>query len=400
MRRLRSVALALALAVSFAMGSAPASSANPYTIDVMLSLTGSYAFVGNEDADAFRVFENYANRTGGIRGQQLHFDIHDDQSSPAVAVQLSNQMIAKHPAIVMGSQGGSLCSAMMPLFKDGPVQYCLVPSIYPPKNGYVFAAQIALNPFVNGMIRYLRMRGWKKIAIITSIDGSGTVDDTATKESLTLPENKDVQVVAWEHFNPTDINVNAQAIRIKNSGAQAVIVWTAGTSFGTVLRSFSDVGVNLPVETSNANAQPRQLMGYQSFLPTEMVMPGPLYLSPAAADRPSLRKAFLAFYQAFAADGKKAEPGSAPSVWDSSSIVLSALRQLGPNASANDIRQYILGLREFAGTDGIYDFSSGDQHGLSDKSVVLTAFNPKTQEFVAVSGGGGVPLKGVQTIMK
>jgi branched-chain amino acid transport system substrate-binding protein len=398
--KLRALVLAAVLVASFAAGSAPASPAGPYTIDVLLSLTGSYAFVGNEDADAFKVFEDYANRTGGIRGQQLHFDIHDDQSSPAVAVQLANQMIAKHPAIVMGSQGGSLCSAIMPLFKDGPVDYCLVPSIYPPKNGYVFAAQIALNPFVNGMIRYLRLRGWKKIAIITSTDGSGTVDDIATKESLALPENKDIQVVAWEHFNPTDINVNAQAIRIKNAGAQAVIVWTAGTPFGTVLRSFADVGVNLPIETSNANAQPRQLMGYQAFLPAEMVMPGPLYLSPASADRPSLRKAFLAFYQAFAADNKRAEPGSAPSVWDSSSIVLSALRQLGPNASANDIRQYILGLRDFAGTDGIYDFSSGDQHGLSDKSVVLTAFNPKTQEFVAVSGGGGVPIKGAQTIMR
>jgi branched-chain amino acid transport system substrate-binding protein len=400
MKRIRALLLAAVLAASLAAGAVPASSASPYTIDVILSLTGFYAFVGNEDAEAFKVFEDYANRTGGIRGQQLHFDIHDDQSSPAVAVQLSNQMIAKHPAVVMGSQGGSLCSAMMPLFKDGPVQYCLVPSIYPPKNGYVFAAQIALNPFVNGMIRYLRLRGWKKIAIITSTDGSGTVDDIATKESLALPENKDVQVVAWEHFNPTDINVNAQAIRIKNAGAQAVIVWTAGTPFGTVLRSFNDVGVNLPVETSNANAQPRQLMGYQSFLPAEMVMPGPLYLSPSAADRPSLRRAFLAFYQAFAADGKKAEPGSAPSVWDSSSIVLSALRQLGPNATANDIRQYILSLRDFAGTDGIYDFSSGDQHGLSDKSVVLTTFNPKTQEFIAVSAGGGVPLKNVNTVMR
>jgi branched-chain amino acid transport system substrate-binding protein len=395
MRNLRSVVLALALVAALAFGAAPAPAAGTYNIDVILSLTGFYAFVGNQDAESFKVFENYANRTGGIRGQQLHFDIHDDQSSTAVAVQLANQLIAKHPAVVMGSQGGSLCGAIMPLFKDGPVNYCLVPSIYPPKNGYVFAAQIALDPFVNGMIRYLRLRGWKKLAIITSTDGSGLVDDTATKQSLTLPENKGIQVVAWEHFNPTDINVNAQAVRIKNSGAQAVIVWSAGTPFGTVLRSLRDTGVALPVETSNANAQPRQLLAYQSFLPNELVMPGPLYLSPASAETPALRKAFLAFYQAFAADSKKAEPGSAPSVWDSSSIVLSGLRKLGPDATANELRQYILSLRGFAGTDGLYDFSSGDQHGLSDRSVVLTSFNPKSQEFVAVSGPGGVPLKKV-----
>ncbi len=104
---------------------------------------------------------------------------------------------------------------MMPLFKNGPVNYCLVPSIYPPKDGFVFSAQIALNPFVNGMIRYLRLRGWKKIAIITSTDGSGLVDDTATKDSMSLLENSGMQIVQWEHFNPTDVNVNAQAVRIR-----------------------------------------------------------------------------------------------------------------------------------------------------------------------------------------
>jgi branched-chain amino acid transport system substrate-binding protein len=396
MHYLRNAVATSALAAILALGTVPAVPATPYTIDVILSLTGSYAFVGNQDAEAFKVFEDYANRNGGIHGTPIHFDIHDDQSAPATAVQLSNQLIAKHPAVVMGSNGGSLCSAMMPLFKDGPVLYCLVPSIYPPKDGFVFAAQIALNPFVNGMIRYLRLRGWKKIAIITSTDGSGTVDDIATKDSLALPENKDLEVVVWEHFNPTDINVNAQAIRIKNSPAQAVIVWTAGTPFGTVLRSFSDTGVALPVETSNANAQVPQLMAYQAFLPPEMVMPGPAYLSPAAGQTPALRKAFGDFFGAFQADGKKPQPGSAPSVWDSASVVLSGLRKLGPDASANDLRQYILGLHDFAGVDGLYDFARGDQHGLSDQSVVLTSFNPKSGEFVAVSGPGGVPLRGAR----
>jgi len=273
------------------------------------------------------------------------------------------------------------------------VLYCLVPSIYPPKGGFVFAAQIALNPFVNGMIRYLRMRGWNKIGIITSTDGSGLVDDTATKDSLTLPENKDVQVVQWEHFNPTDVNVNAQAVRIKNSGAQAVIVWVSGTPFGTVLRSFNDVGLSLPIETSNANSQVPQLMGYQQFLPKEMVMPGPAYLMPVSVQSPQLRKATADFVAAFAADGKTPQPGSAPSVWDPANIVLAGLRKLGTDATADQLRQYILSVHGFSGVDGTYDFRSGDQHGLSDQSVILTSFDPQRQAFGAVSGPGGVPLR-------
>ncbi len=40
-----------------------------------------------------------------------------------------------------------------------------------------------------------------------------------------------------------------------------MIVWVSGTPFGTVLRNFNDVGLNLPIETSNANSQVAQLMG-------------------------------------------------------------------------------------------------------------------------------------------
>jgi branched-chain amino acid transport system substrate-binding protein len=398
MQKFRSGAVALALGFILALSAAPAVPATPYNIDVIISLTGSYAFVGNQQADNFKVFEDYANRTGGVRGTPIHFVIHDDQSSPANAVQLSTQLLANHPAVVFGSDGGSLCGAMMPLFKDGPVNYCLVPSIYPPKNGFVFSAQIALNPFVNGMIRYLRLRGWKKIAIITSIDGSGLVDDTATKESLSLLENSGMQVVQWEHFNPTDVNVNAQAVRIKNSDAQAVIVWVSGTPFGTVLRNFNDVGVTLPVETSNANSQVAQLMGYAKFLPSEMVMPGPAYLTPPAVQSPALRKARADFYAAYAADGKTPQPGSAPSVWDPASIVLSGLRKLGTDATADQLRQYILSVHGFTGVEGTYDFRSGDQHGLTDDAVVLTSFNPQKQSFGAVSGPGGIPLHGVTGI--
>ncbi len=395
MKKFRSGVVALALGLIVALGAAPAVPATPYNIDVIISLTGSYAFVGNQQADNFKVFENYANRTGGIRGTPIHFVIHDDQSSPANAVQLSTQLLTTHPVVVFGSDGGSLCGAMMPLYKDGPVNYCLVPSIYPPKDGFVFSAQIALNPFVNGMIRYLRLRGWKKIAIITSTDGSGLVDDTATKDSLTLPENKDIQVVQWEHFNPTDVNVNAQAVRIKNSDAQAVIVWVSGTPFGTVLRNFNDVGLTLPIMTSNANSQVPQLMGYQQFLPKELVMPGPAYLTPPAVQIPALRKATADFFAAYAAVGKIPQPGSAPSVWDPANIVLSGLRKLGTGATADQLRQYILSVHDFTGVEGTYDFRSGDQHGLTDDAVVLTGFDSQKQVFFAVSGAGGVPLHGV-----
>jgi branched-chain amino acid transport system substrate-binding protein len=394
MKLQRLIAL-VALCAVVALSAGPASSATPYNIEVILSLTGTYAFVGNADAAGFKVFENLANAHGGLRGQPIHFNVHDDQSSPQTAVQLSQQLVSEHPAVVLGSNGGSLCSAMMPVFKDGPVQYCLVPSIYPPKDGYVFASQVALDPFVNGMIRYLKLRGWTRLAIVSSTDGSGKVDDDSTNSVLKYPENSNVQIVDWEHFNPTDISIAAQAAHVKASSAQAVIVWSAGTAFGTVLRGLGEAGVTLPVETTNANMHSAQLAQYLGFYPKELLMPGVPYLVPNLPSSSPLRRPIAEFFDAFTAANVKPDPGSAPFIWDAASIILSGLRKIGPSATASDLKTYILGLKNFPGIDGVYDFSRGDGHGLSDQSVVMASWNSSSKEFFAVSGMGGIPLKGV-----
>ena len=199
-RRLLGAAVLCALAVTAALpvSSQPA----PFIIDVILPLTGTQAYTGASMADTLHVFEAWTNEHGGLRGQPIKFDIRDDQSSPALAVQLTTMIAARHPAVILGSTTSGTCTAQMALAKDGPVLYCFAPSIHPPKDGYVFSGGIAVDPFVNGMIRYFRLRGFHRLAVISSIDGSGSTDDESTRRSLALPENSDVQVVSWEHFNP------------------------------------------------------------------------------------------------------------------------------------------------------------------------------------------------------
>ena len=57
--------------------------------------------------------------------------IADDQSNPANDVQLANDLIAKHVAVIMGSALVANCNAMVPLVKNGPVLYCLSPALHP-----------------------------------------------------------------------------------------------------------------------------------------------------------------------------------------------------------------------------------------------------------------------------
>ena len=51
---------------------------------------------------------------------------------------------------------------------------------------------------------------------------------------LSQPEYRDVAVVSREHLGVSDMSAAAQIARIKNSGAQLMIVWMSGTPLGTL----------------------------------------------------------------------------------------------------------------------------------------------------------------------
>lgn len=381
------------VALALALETGPASSApEPYVIPAILTLTGSAANSGEQYAEALRIFETFANQHGGLRGRPIHFDIHDDGSQPVNAVQLLSGMIAAHAPVVLGPSPTQTCNALIPLAASGPLVYCFTPGSTPPRGGYVFSAAMALSQFDKGMIRYLRLKGYHRLAVISSTDASGQANDVVTRELLALPEFRDMSVSTYDHINPNDISAAAIATHIKNSDAQAIVAWIAGPTFGTVLRALRDAGVDLPLTANGANTNPETMIEFAPYLPREMPLPGFAFLAPNAVTKTPVQRPVDDLLAAFRANGATVSPGTGYA-WDAASIVLAGLRKIGPGATAAQLRDFILGLRNFAGIDGIYDFSSGDQHGLSDANVVMVEWDAKAKDWIAVSRLGGIPLK-------
>src|SRR5579875_585509 len=194
MRKLTSITgAALAAAMLCAPGIAsPAHAADKtYDINVIMPLTGGGSFLGKGEQQSLQLAEKLVNESGGIKGTPIRFVFHDDQTSPQVAVQLSNQLLGQHPAILLGSSIVAMCNAMMPLMQNGgPVQYCLSPGIHPPKGSYTFTSSVSTFDLANAIIRYFRMKGWTKIALMFSTDASGQDAERGIKGILALPENK------------------------------------------------------------------------------------------------------------------------------------------------------------------------------------------------------------------
>ena len=381
------VLAALVLAAGAPAPAANAVSGEPYEINVILSLTGGAAFLGKAQQQALGLIQQIANRNGGIKGRPLSFAIVDDQSSPQLAVQLANAIIAKKVPIFIGSDLTAPCAAIGPLVeKNGPVEYCTSPGINPAAGGYIFSASASTRADAIALVRYYRERGWTKIGLLTSTDASGQAFEDSFNRALALPENKDVTAVVREHFATADLSIAGQAAHIKTVNPQAVIGWTTGTPFGTVLRGLHDVGYDGPVAGGNGNMVFAQLAQYTSFLPKELYFPGRRAVAEGTPAGP-VHDAQQQYFKAFASIGVR--PDFANNIgWDPGMIVASTMQHLGPDATAQQARQYINTLHSYTGINGIYDFRDGEQRGIGINSIVIDRWEPDKTRFVAVSKAG------------
>jgi branched-chain amino acid transport system substrate-binding protein len=373
---------------------APARAEDFYDIHVIEALTGGGSFLGQEEHDALQLVEKLTNKTGGIHGKKLRFVFHDDQSTPQVAVQLLNDVIALHPTVIMGSSLVATCNAMAPLVQDnGPVMYCFSAGIHPAAGSYVFVAGVSTHDQAIALVRYFRQRGWNRLGLITSTDATGQDADKGFDELLALPENKDVSVAAHEHFNTSDVSVSAQIENVKAANPQVFIGWSTGAPSATIFRGAVQGGLATPMGTTGGNMTYAQMHRFADFLPKEFYLTTAEW--PVNGDSrvkldPKVAQKQRELYAAYKEAGVKPDEGSLLG-WDPAIILVDALRKLPVNADAAQLRDYIIHLKGVAGANGIYDYESSAQRGLSLDDVLVTRWNPAADKWdVMTQPGAGL----------
>lgn len=367
-----------------------ARAADPVEINVIIPVTGGAAFIGKGYISAFNALEAYVNKHGGIRGRPLKFIIADDASNPQNAVQLFSPLVEKKVGVVLGGALAAECNAMQALIRDGPMLYCLTPAIHPEPGSFVFSAEPSTNDQLFASVHYFRQRGLTRIAVITTTDASGQDADRTIAEAMGAANNRGVTEVEHEHFNPTDLSVSAQIERIKAANPQLLIGWVTGTSFGTVLRAVNDSGLNVPVYTHNGNLSYAAMTQYHDFLPKELDFPATSAVVPDGITDRGVKTAVNVYFQSLRDIGVR--PEFIPSVaYDPALLVITALRDLGPDATAAQIRDHINRVKDWPGANGRYDFPAFPQRGLGSAAGFVARWDPAKSDWTAVSKPGGDP---------
>jgi len=285
------------------------------------------------------------------------------------------------------------CLAVSPLIeKTGPVMYCFTPGYVPPSGSYAFSPGVNAGDQVRAFFRYFRERHWTRIAVINTTDATGQANARGFQTNLAQPENKGLNLVASESMGLADISVAAQLERVKAGQPDVLYLGMSGQAFGTVLRGMNDAGLDVPIATSTANMSYAQMQQYQQILPKDVLFSGMRGMSMATTPNGPIRTAQALYFDAFRTIGVRPD-GLTQSPWDPAWIVVGALRHLGVDAKAAQLRDYIENLHGWPGINGDYDFRNGDQRGIEENGVVVYRWDSGKLDFVPTSGPGGAAMK-------
>jgi len=369
-----------------------AGAAEPFEVNVILSLTGQGTFVGTGQLQAIGIAESAINRSGGINGRPVKFIVKDDQTNPQVAIVLLQTLIAENVSVVLGPSLAGSCNAMTPLVqRDGPVVYCLTAGVKPAPGGYVFSTLSSTPDMIDMALGYFRERGWKKIGYIVTTDAGGQDAEAGIVASTTARASSGVEIVDREHFAPTELSVSAQVAKLKAAQPDAIVAWVTGTAAGTVLHGVHDAGVDVPVMLSPGNMTAAFVKQYGSLLNDKMFLPITAFYGGTAGVPPPTRSAMNAFSGAYRTAG--ATPDQlAVSAWDPTMLIVDALRKNGVDAPAAKIRDYLINLKGWSGVNGAYDFHAIPQRGVGQASLIMVRWDAAHADFIPSSRAGGKPL--------
>ena len=103
----------LAMALAGAFWSPPAAAQNPIKIGASLSLTGTYAALGQNQQRGYQLCAKHMNEKGGVLGRKIEFVLYDDQSQPATGVRLYEKLITQDKVdAVMGPYSSAITEAV------------------------------------------------------------------------------------------------------------------------------------------------------------------------------------------------------------------------------------------------------------------------------------------------
>ena len=228
-------------------------SQEPVKLGLIAALTGKSALSGEAITRGLAVAIDEVNAAGGILGgRQIELIRRDDESNPAKGVAAARELIEQEDvAVVFGGLDSPVSLAMLPVIHELETPYMgvwaaatgITRNDFDPN--YAFRVSANDNLVDKFLLRYAKVTyNVKQIGLMLINNPWGESNRQGFTEWAS--EYK-IEIVGIEKFNNEDNDVTAQLTRLKNSGAEALMLVANAAPAAQVMRSLTRINWDVPI---------------------------------------------------------------------------------------------------------------------------------------------------------
>jgi branched-chain amino acid transport system substrate-binding protein len=253
---LLAAALGVAAATTATASTVAKPKGKPLYIGLDGALTGVYSAIGGGIRNGAQAAVAELNSSGGLLGRPVVLDVNDDGSSPSQAVIITQKFASDSKyAAMIGTGFGSAAVPASKVASAAKLPYvsesAASAQVYPPQ-AYVYIVPPTSRLISYSIGAYLRKAGLKKAFIYHDPTAYPTEFVKYSKEyqgpyGLSLEE---------QTFGLTQTDFTSDLTKVKNSGAQALVVVTTTPAAAAIVKQAKQLGVQQKLILTAGNATP------------------------------------------------------------------------------------------------------------------------------------------------
>jgi len=225
---------------------AAAACQDPIKIGITTPLTGGIALQGAQVRNAIETAIDEINASGGVAGKKIKLVIEDTTGTVTVAISALNRVLREDPLLVFGSMISPENFAQSDIIKKEQIPY-----LYAGTNSQLSAQNI---PWIfrisyhDGQLAkvlpsYIEKRKLKPAVLAVADDfGLGAVKNIRAEF-----DKLKIAPTTTETYAPTDRDMTAQLLKIKDSGADSIVIVGRTPDLIVILKGKARLGIKFPI---------------------------------------------------------------------------------------------------------------------------------------------------------
>ncbi len=224
----------------------PAGAQGPIRIGASLSLTGTYAKLGKNQHEGYKLCEKDLNAKGGLLGRKVEFVMYDDQSMPPTGVRLYEKLITEDKVdAVMGPYSSPITEAVANVtekYKKVMVSpLAATTSIFKKGRKHIFMVISPAEVYLEGLVDMAAKRGLKTVAVVNE---DTLFSKAAAAGAAELAKKRGMQVVYQEAYPKGNTDFSALLTKIKSLNPDVIAAATYFDDAVALTRQMKELNVN------------------------------------------------------------------------------------------------------------------------------------------------------------